>query len=100
MVNHVVLFKLKEYGSDQEKSTAISEIKIALLGLKGKIDELKYIEVGTNYQLIAKSFDICLIAHFESIKGLDTYRVHPDHLKVAELIGNHAVDRAAVDFEF
>lgn len=100
MINHVVLFKLKEYDSEEKKAGVLSEIKEALLGLKGKIAELKYIEVGTNYQLAAKSFDICLITHFESIAGLDIYRVHPDHLKVAELINSHAIGRAAVDFEF
>ncbi len=100
MINHVVLFKLKEYCSEEEKAGVLSEIKEALLGLKSKIDELKYIEVGTNYQLASKSFDFCLITHFESIAGLDVYRVHPDHLEVAELIGKHAIDRAAVDFEF
>ena len=100
MINHVVLFKLKEYNSEEEKAGALSEIKEALLGLKGKIAELKYIEVGTNYQLTTKSFDLCLITHFDSIAGLDIYRVHPDHLEVAKLIGAHAIDRAAVDFEF
>jgi hypothetical protein len=100
MINHVVLFKLKEYASEQEKAGAVSEIRKALLGLKGKIAELKFIEVGTNYQLAAKSFDIYLTTHFESVADLDVYRVHPEHLKVVGLIGKHAIDRAAVDFEF
>ena len=100
MINHVVLFKLKKYDSDSEKQTQISKIEEALLGLSGKIQELKYIEVGVNYDLAAKSHDICLITHFDSIDQLDAYRIHPEHLKVAELIGLHAIERAAVDFEF
>ena len=100
MINHVVLFKLKKYNSESEKQTEISKIEEALLGLSGKIDELKYIEVGVNYNLTAQSHDICLITHFDSINQLDAYRIHPEHLKVAELIGQHAVERAAVDFEF
>lgn len=100
MINHVVLFKLKEYDSEQAKQDAISEIKAALLALKKFIPELKYIEVGTNYQLAAKSYDICLISHFETVADLDVYRVHPEHLKVVELVGEHAIDRAAVDFSF
>jgi hypothetical protein len=100
MINHVVLFKLKKYDSDSEKQTQISKIEEALMGLSGKIQELKYIEVGVNYDLAAKSHDICLITHFDSIDQLDAYRVHPEHLKVAELIGLHAIERAAVDFEF
>lgn len=100
MINHVVLFKLKEFSSEQEKSGIIAQIKDGLLDLKGKIAELKHIEVGTNYQLEAKSFDICLITHFESIADLEIYANHPDHLKVAGLVRANAVDRAAVDFEF
>jgi hypothetical protein len=100
MINHVVLFKLKKYESESEKQNVIASIEDALLSLSDKIKELKYIEVGVNYELAAKSYDICLISHFETIDALDAYRVHPEHVKVAELIGQHAVDRAAVDFEF
>ncbi len=100
MINHVVLFKLKKYESQSQKQDVIATIEDALLSLKVKIAELKYIEVGVNYELAAKSYDICLISHFENTDELDVYRVHPEHLKVAELIGEHAVERAAVDFEF
>jgi len=100
MINHVVLFKLKKYDSESEKQNVISSIEDALLGLSGKITELKYIEVGVNYELTTKSHDICLVSHFETVEQLDAYRVHPDHLKVAELIGQHVVERAAVDYEF
>ncbi len=100
MINHVVLFKLKKYDSESEKQNVISSIEDALLGLSGKIAELKYIEVGVNYELTTKSHDICLVSHFETVEQLDAYRVHPEHLKVAELIGQHVVERAAVDYEF
>jgi len=100
MINHVVLFKLKKYDSESEKQNVISSIEDALLGLSGKITELKYIEVGVNYELTTKSHDICLVSHFENVEQLDAYRIHPDHLKVAELIGQHVVERAAVDYEF
>lgn len=100
MINHVVLFKLKNYDSESEKQNVISSIEDALLSLSGKIKELKHIEVGVNYELAAKSYDICLITHFETVSDLDIYRVHSDHVKVGELIGQHAVQRAAVDFEF
>lgn len=100
MINHVVLFKLKKYQTESEKQNVISSIEDALLSLSGQISELKHIEVGVNYELASKSYDVCLITHFETVEQLDVYRVHPEHLKVAELIGQHAVERAAVDFEF
>jgi len=100
MINHIVLFKLKKYNSDSEKQAEITRIEEALLGLSDKIAELRYIEVGVNYDLNAKSYDICLISHFDSLDHLEAYRIHPEHVKVAELIGAHAVERAAVDYEF
>jgi len=99
MINHVVLFKLNNY-SEKEKPLIIAEMKSLLEGLKGKIEELKYIEVGVNYELNAKSFDVALISHFETLEDLDKYRVHPEHKKVLDRFAELRLERAAVDFEF
>ena len=99
MINHVVLFKLKDYPEAQKKKV-IGELKALLEGLMSKIEEVKYIEVGTNHELHAKSFDIALLSHFESMEDLDAYRVHPEHLKVVERIKETTVERAAVDYFF
>lgn len=99
MINHVVLFKLKDY-PETEKPLIIAEMKSLLEGLKGKIDELKYIEVGVNYELNTKSYDLALITHFDSIEDLDKYRVHPEHKKVLVRFSELRLDRAAVDFKF
>ena len=99
MINHVVLLKLKGY-PDAEKEAVLAKLKSGLEALKNKIEQLKHLEVGLNYELNAKSYDVCLITHFESFADLDIYRVHPEHLKVVELINEVTVDRAAVDFEF
>ncbi|WP_167615181.1 Dabb family protein [Maribellus sediminis] len=99
MINHVVLFKLKTY-PDAEKKQVLEQFKNMLLGLKDKIEELKYCQVGENYELNAKSFDLALITHFDSIEDLDAYRVHPEHMKVVAFAGEVVADRAAVDFQF
>lgn len=99
MINHVVLFKLKEYPKE-EKGKIINELKELLDGLKNKIDEVKYLEVGTNFELEAKSYDIALISHFETLEDLNVYRVHPEHLKVFERIKETTSERAAVDYRF
>jgi len=99
MINHVVLFKLKDYPT-KEKKKVLVELKSLLEDLKNKIKEVKYIEVGLNFEFEAKSHDICLISHFESVKELDKYRTHPEHLKVVKRIGETTVSRAAVDYKF
>ena len=100
MINHVVLFKLKEFESEDQKAVVRNKIKQALLALKEKIEVLRYIEVGQNYELITASHDICLITHFETFDDLEVYRVHPEHLKIVELIKTNTIGRAVIDFEF
>lgn len=99
MINHVVLFKLKDFPAG-EKEKVLTELKLLLEGLKDKISEVKYLEVGLNYEVDSKSHDIALISHFESIEDLDKYRIHPEHLKVVARFGETTVTRAAVDYEF
>ena len=99
MINHLVLFKLKDYPIEQ-KLLIIAEMKSLLEGLYGKIDELKFIEVGVKYELETKSYDLALITHFNSIEELDKYRFHPEHKKVIARFADFNLDRAAVDFEF
>lgn len=99
MINHVVLFKMKDFPAD-EKREKMEQIKSALEALKDKIQELKYLEVGLNYETPSKSFDLCLISHFDDLAALEIYRVHPEHLKVFELIKETTEARSAVDFEF
>ena len=99
MINHVVLFKLKDYSVEQ-KPAIIAEMKSLLEGLNGKIEVLKFIEVGVNYELETINFDLALISHFDSIGDLDKYRVHPEHKKVIARFAEFNLDRAAVDYEF
>lgn len=99
MINHTVLFKLKEFDSEQEKSEAVTFVKEQLESLDGKIDELKYIEVQRHLTANSPSFDIALITHFESVEAIDIYQVHPEHVKVVGEIKPLFAGRACVDFE-
>ena len=100
MINHIVLFKLKQFGTPEEKQEVLNQFEAKLLALKGFIPELKYIEVGKHYMLDSPSYDLSLITHFDSIADLDVYRVHPEHLKVVKFVQEVTTDRAAVDYEF
>lgn len=99
MINHIVLFKLKPFQAE-EKEAILNEVKTLLESLKGKIDVLKFIEVGINYEIESKSYDLALISHFASIADLDSYRVHPEHVKVTQRMAEVVESRAAVDFHF
>jgi len=100
MIQHIVLFKLNEFENEDQKAVVRNKIKQALLALKDKIGLLRFIQVGQNCELMSSSYDIALITHFETLGDLGVYSVHPDHLKVVELIKANTSARAVVDFEF
>jgi hypothetical protein len=99
MINHVVLFKLKDYPAE-EKAGVLDELKTMLEGLQEKIFEVKFIEVGLNKDAESVNYDIALISYFENEKDLDAYREHPEHLKVVKRIKETTVGRAAIDYYF
>lgn len=98
MFNHIVLFKLKEFDSDDAKAVAREQVAAALLGLPEKITQLKSLEVGTHFELNGGTFDISLITRFDSREDFEIYRDHPEHLKVVTLVRANTVDRAVVDY--
>ena len=100
MIQHIVLLKLKEFENEDLKAVVRNKITHALQALKDKIEVLKFIQVGQNYELMSPSHDIGLITHFETLADLEIYRVHPEHLKVVELIKSNTSSRAVIDFEF
>lgn len=99
MIRHVVMF---EFLAEYEGRSAIENAEIAkerLLSLKEKIDFIKKMEVGINYQEAdSNNYMLCLTCDFDSMEDLDRYAVHPEHLKVGEFIKKIKIGRACVDY--
>lgn len=94
MITHIVLFKLKVPTPENIKKGVDT-----LRSLDGKIDVLKSLEVGCDLVHNERSFDIALTAKFDSMEDLQTYREHPEHVKVAEYIKEASVRVVSVDYE-
>ncbi|MCQ2538875.1 MAG: Dabb family protein [Acetatifactor sp.] len=82
MVKHVILWKLKEELTEEEKVAIKAGIKEGLEGLKGKIPGLLEITVYTE-GLASSNADLMLDSAFESEEALKNYAVHPEHVLVA-----------------
>ena len=97
MINHTVLFKIKDEATSSQVSSMIS----ALNALEGKIDEIKEIHVKENFSDRAKGFSVVLYSKFESEETLNKYQVHPAHV---EVVKNHVKpileDILVADIEF
>jgi hypothetical protein len=94
MIVHIVMFKFK----DENKSSNIAEVTKRLNALVELIPSLKSMEVGVNFTLSDRAFDLSLYSTFESKEDLDAYAVHPEHLKVVELIKSVTLESKVVDY--
>ncbi|MCR2806492.1 Dabb family protein [Paenibacillus soyae] len=94
MITHIVCFKLKDNSEESVARTAA-----VLRDMEGKIDELRYIEVGIDVLHSERSYDIALITKFDSRAALEAYQVHPVHKKVIEHIMQVREAIVSVDFE-
>lgn len=99
MVKHIILWKLKEELSEEEKLPIKKEIKAGLEGLQGKIPGLLAIKVYTD-KLPSSNMDLMLDSTFENEAALKGYSVHPDHVAVANgKVRPFTAVRSCLDYE-
>ncbi len=94
MITHIVLIKLKE-PTEENMATAVATIR----AMNGKIPILKSLEVGEDVIRSTRSYDIGLIARFDSLDDLQTYQTHPVHLPVLAYLRGVMDSVVAVDYE-
>ena len=96
MVQHVILWKLKE---EHNTSAVKAGIKAGIEGLLGTIPGLLEIRVYTD-GLASSNADVMLDSSFESEEALRAYAVHPEHVAVADtLVRPFTAGRSCLDFE-
>ena len=98
MVKHIVMFKLKDTLSKEEKCEVMNSFKAAIEVLPAQIDVIRKIFVGLNINE-AEQWDICLESEFDSLDDVKLYAAHPDHVAAAGILKDAKLDRACVDYE-
>lgn len=99
MVKHIILWKLKEELSTEEKEVVKAGIKAGLEGLAGEIPGLVNIKVNTD-GLPTSTADVMLDSTFESFEALRAYSVNPKHVAVANgKVRPYTAQRSCLDFE-
>lgn len=93
-LTHVVLFKLKDNNS-QAVAMAVERLR----SLGGKVPALRSLEVGQDVVRSPRSYDVALIACFDSLADMQAYQVHPSHQEVLAYMQAAAAAIIAVDFE-
>lgn len=99
MVKHIILWKLNENLSENEKAKIKSEAKTELEGLVGIIPGLTVMQIQTEY-LPSSNADLMLYSELESEEALSVYRDHPEHVRVADnFIRPYTIERLCIDFK-
>jgi len=98
MLKHIVLFKLKPSAEGASKEENAKKIKRDLEALKGKIPQIRHLEVGINSILSEAAYDVAIFSEFANEADLAAYARHPEHLKVVEFVGKVRESRAVVDY--
>ncbi|WP_345993823.1 Dabb family protein [Sulfurimonas sp. HSL-1716] len=95
MIVHIVMFKFK----DEDKYDNILTVKGMLEKLPSKIDVLKKMEVGIDFNHSERAYDMSLYSTFETKDDLALYATHPAHLEVLALIKEVVEKTKVVDYE-
>lgn len=97
MVKHVIIWTLKDEVVD--KKALMSEIKVALEGLVGKIEGLLDMKIETE-GLASSKGDFLLDSTFVDEAALNFYATHPEHVAIADgLLRPNVAQRLAYDYE-
>lgn len=94
MIVHIVMFRFKE----ENREINLQKVADKLNRLLKLIPELKTMEVGIDFSRSERSFDMSIYTTFDSKEALSQYAVHPEHLKVVELIKSVTLESKVVDY--
>ena len=99
MINHTVIWKLKDEALGNNKAENMELLKEKLLDLKGKISEIIEIKVGINSIEAPSSYDFILNVLFKNKEDLQAYIIHEDHKKVGLFVREVVDSRVSIDYE-
>ena len=97
MVKHIILWKLKESLTEEEKTAARAEAKRRLENLNGKIPGMISLKVLTD-RLASSNADMMLDSEFENEEALAGYQVNPLHVEAATYVRSVVEARLCLDF--
>lgn len=97
MIKHIVVWHLKDSAAGNTREENALIIKDRLEALMGKMDGLRFIQVGVG--ISDGGWDACLYSEFDDMESLNLYAKHPLHLEVQKFVHEVITDRASCDFE-
>jgi len=98
MLKHIVLFKLKASAEGATKEQNAKIMKTMIEALKGKILQVRHIEVGTTMVSSGAEYDVAIYSEFADENDLAIYAKHPEHVKVVDFVKKVIENRVVADY--
>lgn len=99
MLQHIVMWKLKDEALGLDKKALGLELKRRLEALVGQVPQIRSFQVGLNVVAADTASDVVLVSSFDDLAGLDGYVKHPKHQEVVDFVKQVVAERRAVDYE-
>ena len=100
MVKHIILWRLREDLTAEEKARVKQDIKAGLEGLAGRIPGLLDIKVNVDGRLDSSNADVMLDSTLVDEAALRAYAEHPEHVAVADgKVRPYTSLRTCLDYE-
>jgi len=96
MVKHVVMWNIKE---GLNRDNVRQEFKRRIESLVDAVPTLQSAEAGMNYNPSPAGRDLCLYTTFNTKDDLNSYQIHPAHVKVKDYIVSVTTDAVVADYE-
>jgi hypothetical protein len=95
VIRHVVMFKLKPGVSPAQRDEWLEMSRRA----HGEIELVRAYSIGSDLLRLPRSYDVAVVADFDSLEDIRAYADHPSHLTTVELSRSLSEHIASVDFE-
>lgn len=95
MIRHVVMFKLKPGVSPAQREEWLEMSR----RVHAEIDIVRTYSIGVDLLRLPRSYDVAVVADFDSLEDVRAYADHPLHLSAVELSRELSEHIVSVDFE-
>lgn len=97
MIRHIVLWNVRG-DTPEERDLNIRTLRDAFHGLRGRIPGMLHLEIGVDTSRVDYACDVALYSEFTSQAALDAYAIHPEHLRVKDVLGGIRTARYQADY--
>jgi hypothetical protein len=99
VIKHIVVWRFKDEALGAGKAENLARARAAIESLRELVPQVRHLEVGVDIRADHDPADLVIYSEFDTVEDLRAYQVHPEHVRVAQLVGEMRETRAVVDYE-